>query len=881
MKPNAPDGFYEDLCLEQSIHSDAQETEFTDWPEDFLHDQAGPSSHAPTADDDRAERSSCNDRHPSAKKNAKQKVEAGFTTPEAAIKPTIQRLGQPESPFIYEDKKGGEAFRVYPFRSPGGKTNRKRYESHAVHQTDEEWLPGVPAGPLPLYRLPVVTHANRVYVCMDEKSVDRIRDLGLTATTSALGPRSPGRTDWSVLNDSSKEVVLVPSHDADGEEYATKVRERLTSRKTCPTIKILDLRQLWNSSLEIPEGAEFSDCFKLGVPEYWDDEACRRHLEEVADSTKAVQIAKTAKPRGQRLGESEEDFDETADMGDTTESREKKSDNPIDLLLEFVAEADLFKCLDGKPYAAIRASGGSELYNIGNPSFELWLQGKFYLKHRTAPSKDAIQRAIALMKAKALHAGETHPVFVRVAQNEGKTYIDLANDERQVIEIDTDGWRIVDDPSVKFRRSNGMMPLPNPEQDGSLDQIRGLVNLESKNDWLMFVALVTFYLRPSGPYPLMVLQGGQGCAKSTTARIVKLLVDPHSAPLRSEPKNEVDLVISASKNWLLAMDNISRLPSWLSDALCRLTTGGGLSKRKLYTDDDETLFSIMRPVILNGITEFVERADLVDRSVFLHLPVIPEEKRREESQVKSEIASALPGAFGALLDLSVKALRLQPEVRFDRMPRMADFGRWGETVVQAMGEVAGTFMRAYTANRADAFAQILEDDPVAVHLKQLMETQREWSGTANDLLGELTRLAGEKLRGQNLWPKTPKGMSNALRRLLTVLRQDGISVNFGDRSGLGRNRRLIRIALTGSSESDQGEQQSAPSASSKCDGNAAERDDEACVRSADDGPELGATTDHQRNPFVPEHLKDNENGADGADGTPPPASPRPIVEEII
>jgi hypothetical protein len=54
---------------------------------------------------------------------------------------------------------------------------------------------------------------------------------------------------------------------------------------------------------------------------------------------------------------------------------------------------------------------------------------------------------------------------------------------------------------------------------------------------------------------------------------------------------------------LLAFDNLSGLPVWLTDALCRLATGGSFAVRQLYTDDEEMLFEAARPTLLNGIEE--------------------------------------------------------------------------------------------------------------------------------------------------------------------------------------------------------------------------------------------------------------------------------------
>ena len=147
----------------------------------------------------------------------------------------------------------------------------------------------------------------------------------------------------------------------------------------------------------------------------------------------------------------------------------------------------------------------------------------------------------------------------------------------------------------------------------------------------MVVAWALACLRNRGPYPIIVLSGEQGSAKSTFSAILRELLDPNTAPLRALPREDRDLFIAASNGHLLAFDNVSGLPAWISDTLCRLATGGGFAVRQLYTDQDEVLFDAARPVILNGIEDIVTRPDLADRAVFLTLEAIPEERRRPEA----------------------------------------------------------------------------------------------------------------------------------------------------------------------------------------------------------------------------------------------------------
>jgi hypothetical protein len=269
------------------------------------------------------------------------------------------------------------------------------------------------------------------------------------------------------------------------------------------------------------------------------------------------------------------------------------------------------------------------------------------------------------------------------------------------------------------------------------------------------------------------------------------LTDPHACPLRGEPKEERDLMVGAVNEWVLVLDNLSTITPWLSDALCRLSTGGGFATRSLYTDDEETFLDAVRPVILTGITDFVSRGDLIDRSLFLHLPVIPEEGRRTEEEFWRAFDAAQPQLLGALLDVLAGGLRLLPGIKLSAMPRMADFAKFGEAVSRALGNPADTFLTAYNENRRDANETVVEDSPAAGALRELA-SRGSWRGTAAELLSELTAIVGEKVAESRHWPRSARGMSGAVRRLAPALCMVGVLIDFEDRT---KTARLIAIRL--------------------------------------------------------------------------------------
>jgi hypothetical protein len=272
--------------------------------------------------------------------------------------------------------------------------------------------------------------------------------------------------------------------------------------------------------------------------------------------------------------------------------------------------------------------------------------------------------------------------------------------------------------------------------------------------------------------------------------MLRNVVDPNTAPLRALSREDRELFIAANNGHVLAFDNVSGLKPWTSDTLCRLATGGDFAVRQLYTDQDEVLFDAARPVILNGIEDFVNRPDLADRTVFLTLEPIPEEKRRPEKELWAAFEKELPCILGALLDAMVHGLRMLPETRLDKLPRMADFALWATACETAIWG-AGTFGSAYCGNRGEAVEGVIDADPVATIVRTMMATKTEWTGTASELLDKLDKIVGERQQKSNDWPRSPRMLSGRLRRAAPGLRKIGINVAF-DREGHARTR-TIRI----------------------------------------------------------------------------------------
>ena len=495
-------------------------------------------------------------------------------------------------------------------------------------------------------------------------------------------------------------------------------------------------------------------------------------------NARAAADAEWAKPQAQAIVQEE---------GTRRTDRQKRSQSRLLLDIITMTGVDLYHTPDGTPYADLHVGGRRETWPVKSPKFRGWLLREYYIRERMAASNNAMSEALAVIEARALFDGPERPVYLRVAGDDGRIYVDLVDRDWRAVEIGPDGWRIVSQPPVRFRRTAGMMPLPTPERGGSIDELRPHLNVD-EDGFVLVVSWLLAGLRPCGPYPILALTGEQGTGKSMTAEKVRSLIDPNTAPLRPLPRDTRDLYIAAINGHVLVFDNLSSMTNEISDCLCRLSTGGGFATRALFTDSSEVLFNGQRPIALTSITDVATRSDLADRVIICPLLVIPETERRTEAALRATFEKAKPRILGALFDVIAHGLMQLPHTQLDRAPRMADYAVWiraCETAIWA----AGMHMAAYEANRKDAVEVVLDCDPVATALLQHMQGRSEITTTATELLATLSLVVSDHVRRGAAWPVTARTLSGQLKRLAPALRRVGIEVRHDRQSA----RRLIQI----------------------------------------------------------------------------------------
>lgn len=483
-------------------------------------------------------------------------------------------------------------------------------------------------------------------------------------------------------------------------------------------------------------------------------------------------------------------------------SRETQSDRVI-RLVETLGAA-FFHTNEGDAVATIPINSHYENHRIKSTFFREWICHNYWKAEEKVPSTKALQDAISALMGRARFGSPEEEIFVRLAEKNGRIYLDLANEKWQVIEISDVGWRTIEaaDSPAKFRRPKGLLPLPIPQGGGCPRDLKNWINVSDEQFPLAAIWLIACF-RTGRPFPVLILNGEQGSAKSTTSRVLRRMIDPNVSELRTAPRDERDLMIAANNGWILAYDNLSKIPDWLSDALCRISTGGGFATRTLYENDEETMFAVKRPLLLNGITELATRPDLLDRSLIINCPNISRSKRRDEETFWPRFEAVLPKLFGSLLTALSSTLKELPNVKLTEFERMADFEKFGVAAEASIGLPLGTFRQAYSANRRDAVEIALESSVTATLVLAFMNDRERWTGMATNLLGEMAEFAeqnpGLRIRRDDL-PKGANVLSGELKKVSPTLRSNGIEFK---RAKSGSRTIILQKTRKSSSESFQ------------------------------------------------------------------------------
>ena len=457
----------------------------------------------------------------------------------------------------------------------------------------------------------------------------------------------------------------------------------------------------------------------------------------------------------------------------------EQGDNSVERLLSIARSVEMFQTADEDIVAMIDKNGRISPEKITSEKYKEWLIKQYHNKNGKTPPPTDLNTAIIILKQPDQPL-EKKEMFIRVANHGKSLYLDLCNDSGNVVEITENGWKVIQDPPVYFIRKKGMKPL-SIERGGSISDLKTLFNLSSENDWKLLVGWILGTFMVEGDYPILAIRGDQASGKSCMTDFIRSIVDPNSNPVKTLPKETRILMINAMNSRILAYDNISRIPSELSDNLSSLATGIGMNTRKMYTDDEEVSFYGARPVILNGI-DFFTKDDLADRFISINITRVPDDERMDKSELRKKFNEIKPGVLGAICDTVSSILKNIDNVNLQKKNRMADFETFISAAEKHLGWEPGLFSRVLTENVNHTTEGLIYDDNLSQAVISFMEdlSGNRWSGTATELLKELKEYEDQ----QNLPPK-PNKLSEMLKRRKTNLQSVGIEFS--------RNRRTLKL----------------------------------------------------------------------------------------
>lgn len=651
-------------------------------------------------------------------------------SPKVLAKPKI------ESTYAYIDENGITLFEVVRFKPKDFRQRRPDGNGGWVWSIKD-----VRQVPFHLPQLLEAPGSAPIFIVEGEKDVLRLQSLGLVATCNAGGA---GKwPDELSEHFKGRRVFILADNDSAGLNHAKKVSIALSMVDA--EVHVLCLPDL-------PTKGDVSDWLDAGG-------TAEQLLLMVETPSGYLPEDDKAQPLEERLIPSDDD----EDANDIDKKQSQASQ-----LVKFVEQRfELFHDQNKDVFAKDHKTG--EVRSLASRQFRDCLQASFYLDTGKSPRDQSIREALGTLAGLGRFQGAFMPIHLRTAGADGEYFLDLAAPgSSRAVRIRPGAWEIVESPTAMFVRPESMQPLPDPVAGGSIDALWRVANIPVGSRLLALAWLVEC-LRPDTPYPVAELLGEQGSGKSGTQAALRGLFDPNACNLRGAPKSVEDIFVTAGACPVLSYENVSHLPAPMQDALCVLATGGGYAKRKLYSDCEESIISVKRPIILNGISACVTAQDLVDRTITIETPIITE--RLEVTELWLEYETERPRLLGALLDIAAKALELLPTMRIpaDERPRLVEFARLGMAVAASVGSKPEDFMREFNASRQESLSRTIDASPVAAAVVDLVEARPQ--GITAAVKDILLTLEQYRPSGCDSWPRSPKGLGDALRRAAPALRQ--------------------------------------------------------------------------------------------------------------
>lgn len=671
--------------------------------------------------------------------------------------------------WCYVDEEGNILFYEEKYTAPPPKKKTTAYRN-AQGVSKKGCMDGVRRV---LYRLPEVIQAQTVILTEGPKDADTIDRLGYCATTN-----SGGAGGWKSQVDGwgidaplkGKEVYILMDKDDAGE--MGKIARYKTLKPIAKSVKLLSLK-------DMPEGGkDITDVY-----EAYGEERTRDILREA--------IAEACEPTEDALKEQKA----------VQEENEKKS-NKFMRVLNFVKnnmDIRFFEDQYGDSWTTIDRNGHFENLNLESKSDSLInLIMKAYVDtQQEGVSLETIKQVVRYLSTSA---ESKRTLYNRFAGSNDKCLIDMGDDDWNVLSITPDRIEILDPKPIEpiFARHGHQEALPIPKQGGSLEELFDFIPIKDPEIRILFKVWIV--LLPLGHIqrPLLIILGPPGSGKSTITAMARRIWDPSSILSFALPGNQDNLTVAMNNHAIAPIDNLSELPNWASDDICRAITGAGNIKRKHYSNGEEYARRYMRTLILNGISLPKLKPDLLDRSILIQMDNrLTDKDFRGASDLEERFNDAHPRILGAACNLLQEAMKIKPSIVCDRRPRMVDWYEFGCAVARISGDGEARFREACNNNVDSKNVEIMESEPLyqAINSLLLESPSDSYEGSWDVLRKELNSVAKRhSIDTSTGWPKAANTLSGRLRTLSHNFEQAGIKISFRSMGRDRHKRKCVRIS---------------------------------------------------------------------------------------
>lgn len=503
------------------------------------------------------------------------------------------------------------------------------------------------------------------------------------------------------------------------------------------------------------------------------------------EGLESIQEALIALATDKRVQRDDADKQKGTEQAKVNSKPKQEPTNKVILELALAQGITLFTDQHGYPYCRIPRCGHYEQLRIDGKEFGDWLAWLLYHYDGRACSTQRLEPARHVLRAEAKFGGQKHRLENRTAWAEdGTLYYNLTDDNWKAVRITPEGWEIDPTPPILFRRyahqAAQVAPkrVPLREAPNILARIFDFINLSGRANQLIYKVLLISQFTGKISHPLLTVVGEQGCGKTFALKIHRRLVDPSNVSTLALPWQANEFIQQLAHHWCSFYDNLNSLTDWQQDIICRAVTGEGHTKRALYTNEDDIIFTYRRCIALNGINIVTTRPDLLDRSIIFELETL-EGKRQTETQLEASFEELRPWLLGSIFEVLVGALNQEADTGTALAThfRLADWVSWGYRIAEALGGRGDEFVDAYAKAVKSKAMMALELHPLGKAVLTFMADQGEWKGTPTELLTELAQVAENEGIDTNSkrWPGSASWLGRRLKEIKPDLRANGVT----------------------------------------------------------------------------------------------------------